>query len=264
MKPIPSCSQWVRRCRILTMLPAAVAALSLLALNPVMAQGHRAKPNASALIAKALPAGVKFQNATPEQIADAIAKLLVAHRANPELVLGIVATAVELAAPNQIVAVAQGVAKAFGEAKSLTAEAPRIAKIFGESIARKEGDTKELGKIMGSATAEIVKALDKSESALITQTVTEALVSHPQIDYTAAAYETVMDAVRQIDIGNTLEDQITDQVVKSVSKEVADQIVPPLNPQEVSAAALTTNPTQTQNNTFNTPDRPVESTASPL
>jgi len=258
MKRIPSCFRWVRRCRTLAVL--SVAAMALATVSPVMAQSQRSsKPSAATLIRKALPAGVSFQNATEEQIAEAIARLLIAHRANPDLVLSIVAAAVDMATPNQVVAVAKGVAKAFAQAKSLASEAPRIARIFGEGLAKKEGSPKELGKIMGAATVEIVKALDRSNSTLITQTVTSALVSHPELDYTATAYETVMDEIRTIDTDNAMEDQITDEVLKSVSKEVADQIVP-----DVSVSALTNNPIQSQNNNFTTPDRPIESPTAPL
>jgi len=256
MKRIPSRLRWVRRCRTLAALSVAAVVLA----SPAMAQSQRSsKPAAATLISKALPAGVSFQNASQEQIAEVIARLLITHRSNPDLVLGIVAAAVEMATPNQVVAVAQGVAKAFAEARSLTAEAPKIARIFGEGLAKKEGSPRELGRIMGAATAEIVKALDRSNGTLIAQTVTAALVTHPELDYTAAAYETVMDEIRTIDSDNTLEDQITSEVLKSVSREVAEQIAP-----ELPVTALTENPVQSQNNNFTTPERPVESSSTPL
>lgn len=214
-------------------------------------------------IQKALPAGVSLENATAEQLSAAVAQALIANQSNPAAVLEIVAAAVNATRPEQAVAIAQGVAKAFAEAPTLTQEAPKIAKVLGEGLAAKQGEPKELGNIMGAATAEIVKGIDKSNTDLITNTLTAALTAAPAIDFTAAAYETVMDAVRQFDTGNVIEDKVTNDVVQSVSQEIADQIVPNVNGLDNPAKLITENLNQVPNNVDTRPERPVESATLP-
>ncbi len=216
-----------------------------------------------AQIQAALPRGVTFATATADQLAAAVAQVILAHQSNPAAVLEIVAAAVAAAQPAQVPAVAAGVAKAFAKAPSLVNEAPGIAAVIAETVASKEGTPKDLGATLGAATVEIVKALDKSNAALITETITSALTAAPALDLTATAYETVMNEVRQFDTDHSIEDTVTSEVISNVSEEVARQIVPNVDG-PTQAKELTTNPLQAPNNLENTPERPVESPSTPL